>query len=61
MRHIDIEEAASMDRRRRWETNCRSQVGKIIKAELANVGEPERQVRDTAREGELPQTDTDAP
>jgi len=61
MRHIDIEEAASMDRRRRWETNCRSQVGKIVPPDSANDGELERQVSDSAYDAERPRTETDAP
>jgi hypothetical protein len=45
----------------RRESNPRSQLGKIDNAESANVGERERQVSESANEGERPQTDTDAP
>jgi hypothetical protein len=45
----------------RRESNPRSQLGKIVQADPANVGEPEGQVGDSANMSERPRTDTDAP
>ena len=52
-----------IDRRpiRHSSTEPNAQLGKIVQPDSANVGELERQVSDSANEGERPQTDTDAP
>jgi hypothetical protein len=38
-----------------------NQLGKIVKAESANVDGQERHVSDSANKGERPRTDTDVP
>jgi hypothetical protein len=43
------------------ESNPRSQLGKIGKAELANEGELNKQVSDLPDVNDRPRTDTDAP